>query len=245
MKVRLDRLLVERGFAETRTKAAALVMAGSVIVDGAPVTKAGAQVDEDARISVKAQPRFVSRAGEKLEAALDTFGIGVEGKAAIDVGASTGGFTDVMLKRGAKRVYAVDVGRGQLHWKLRTDERVVSLEGVNVRNLETALIQDRCDVATFDVSFISLKLVVPPVLKVLGPGADIVALVKPQFEAGREHIGKGGILKDPLVAQEVIRDMEAFFTGIGCTVHGTIPSPLKGAKGNQEYLLYARAGREP
>lgn len=245
MKVRLDRLLVERGLAETRTKAAALIMAGSVIVDGVPVTKSGTQVNEAVQVVLKEQPRFVSRAGAKLEAALDAFGIDLDAKIVIDIGASTGGFTDVMLQRGARRVYAVDVGRGQLHWKLRTDARVLCIEGVNVRSLEASLIEDRCDAATFDVSFISLKLVVPPVLAVLKPGADIVALVKPQFEAGREHIGKGGILKDPVVAQEVIRDMEAFFAGIGCTVHGTIPSPLKGAKGNQEYLLHARAGREP
>ncbi|HNU74244.1 MAG: Hemolysin A [Deltaproteobacteria bacterium ADurb.BinA179] len=244
MKVRLDRLLVEKGFAETRTKAAALIMAGSVLINGAPVTKAGTLVDEDAPITVKEPPRYVSRAGSKLEAALDAFGIDPSGKIAIDVGASTGGFTDVMLQRGAVKVYAVDVGRGQLHWKLRSHGKVVSLEGVNVRNLDSSLIDDPCDLATFDVSFISLKLVIPPVLKVLRPGSDLIALIKPQFEAGREHIGKGGILKDDAVAQEVIRGIEAFLTEIGCMVTGTIPSPVRGMKGNQEYLVHARVRSE-
>jgi 23S rRNA (cytidine1920-2'-O)/16S rRNA (cytidine1409-2'-O)-methyltransferase len=239
MKVRLDRLLVEKGLVETRSKAAALIMAGSVLIDGVPVTKAGAPVDENAPVAVKEPPRYVSRAGSKLEAALDAFGIDPAGKTAIDIGASTGGFTDVMLQRGAAKVYAVDVGRGQLHWKLRTHGKVVCLEGINVRNLDRSLIEDQCDMATFDVSFISLKLVIPPVLKVLKPDSEIIALIKPQFEAGREHIGKGGILKDDAVAQEVIRDMEAFLSGLGCTVTGTIPSPVKGAKGNQEYLVHA------
>ncbi len=240
MKMRLDRLLVEKGLAETRTKAAALIMAGSVLIDGTPVTKAGTPVSEDAKVTLKESPRYVSRAGDKLLAALDAFGVDPAGKIAIDIGASTGGFTDVMLQRGAAKVYAVDVGRGQLHWRLRTHEKVVSLEGINVRNLNPSLIGDRCDLATFDVSFISLKLVMPPVLNVLQLGADIIALIKPQFEAGREHIGKGGILKDVAIAQEVIRDMEAFITGLGCRVSGTIPSPVKGVKGNQEYLVHAR-----
>jgi len=244
MKMRLDRLLVEKGLAETRTKAAALIMAGSVLVDGVPVTKAGSPVRGDADIAVKEPPRYVSRAGGKLEAALDAFGVDPAGKTAIDVGASTGGFTDVMLQRGAEKVYAVDVGRGQLHWKLRTHEKVVSLEGINVRDFSPTLVNDRCDLATFDVSFISLRLVIPPVLKVLKEGADVIALVKPQFEAGREHVGKGGILRDDRVAQEVVRDMEAFLAGLGCIVTGTIPSPVKGAKGNQEYLVHARYGEK-
>jgi 23S rRNA (cytidine1920-2'-O)/16S rRNA (cytidine1409-2'-O)-methyltransferase len=240
MKTRLDRLLVEKGLAETRSKAAALIMAGSVLIDGTLVTKAGTLVSENVRVTLKESPRYVSRAGDKLLAALDTFGVDPAGRIAIDIGASTGGFTDVMLQRGAAKVYAVDVGRGQIHWKLRTHEKVVSLEGINVRNLDPSLIGDRCDLATFDVSFISLRLVVPPVLHVLKSGADIIALIKPQFEAGREHIGKGGILKDHAIAQEVIRDMEAFLTGLACTVSGTIPSPVKGIKGNQEYLVHAR-----
>ncbi len=239
MKMRLDTLLVEKGYAETRSKALGLIMSGSVLVDGKPVTKAGSPTDEGALISIKEAPAYVSRAGGKLEAALDAFGVDLTGKVAIDIGASTGGFTDLMLQRGARRVYAVDVGHSQLHWRLANDGRVISLEGVNARNLDPALIPEPCDVATFDVSFISLKLVVPPVLKVLGPAAQIIALIKPQFEAGRHSVGKGGILRDENVAKKVIEDLEAFFISLDLTVSGTIPSPVKGVKGNQEYLIHA------
>lgn len=245
MKKRLDSLLVEKGLAETRSRAAALIMAGQVLVKGAPVTKAGTAVDEEAEIAVKEGPRHVSRAGGKLEGALDAFGVDLKGKVAIDIGASTGGFVDEMLQRGASRVYAVDVGHGQLHWKLRNDPRVVNLEGVNARTLDPALIPEPCDLATFDVSFISLKLVIPPVLKVLKPGAQLVALVKPQFEAGREHVKKGGIMKDLQIAQDILHDMEEFLMAWECGVSGSMPSPVKGVKGNQEYLVHAvcRGGR--
>lgn len=239
MKVRLDKLLVDKGLAETRSKAAALILSGSVLVSGSPITKAGTAVEDDAPVSLKEQPRFVSRAGAKLEAALDAFGIDAAGKTVIDIGASTGGFVDVMLQRGAAKVYAVDVGRGQLHWKLRNHEKVVVLEGINARTLDPALIPDPCDIATFDVSFISLKLVIPPVLKVMRRPFCVIALIKPQFEAGKEHIGKGGILKDQEAAQEVIRNIESFLASLGLEVSGTIPSPVKGAKGNQEYLVHA------
>jgi 23S rRNA (cytidine1920-2'-O)/16S rRNA (cytidine1409-2'-O)-methyltransferase len=239
MKKRLDSLLVERGFAETRSKAAAMIMAGLVLVKGAPVTKAGTAVNEDAEIVVKETPKHVSRAGGKLEAALDAFGVDLQGKTVIDIGASTGGFVDEMLQRGAAKVYAVDVGHGQLHWKLRNDPRVVNLEGVNARTLDPALIPDPCDVATFDVSFISLKLVIPPVVKVLKDGAHLVALVKPQFEAGREHIKKGGLMKDLQIAQDIIHDMQEFLMALDFGVSGSIPSPVKGVKGNQEYLVHA------
>lgn len=239
MKMRLDKLLVERGIVETRSKALGLILAGRVLVGGTPVTKAGAPVEEDADISLKSTLKYVSRAGGKLEAALDAFGIDVKGKIAIDIGASTGGFIDLMLQRGAQKVYAVDVGHNQLDWKLRSHEKVINLEGVNARTLDPGLIKDLCDIATFDVSFISLKLVIPPVLKVLKPSSDIIALIKPQFEAGREHIGKGGLMKDLHVAQEIIHDMEEFLTASNCRVSGTIPSPVKGAKGNQEYLVHA------
>lgn len=239
MKTRLDTLLVERGLAETRSKAAAMIMAGQVLVKGMPVTKAGTPVDTEAEILVKELPRHVSRAGGKLEAALDAFGVALEGAVVIDIGASTGGFVDEMLQRGARKVYAVDVGHGQLHWKLRNDPRVINLEGVNARTLDPALIPEPCDVATFDVSFISLKLVIPPVLEVLKSGAQIVALVKPQFEAGREHIAKGGLMKDLQIAQDIIHDMKEFFMALGCGVSGSIPSPVKGVKGNQEYLVHA------
>jgi 23S rRNA (cytidine1920-2'-O)/16S rRNA (cytidine1409-2'-O)-methyltransferase len=239
MKMRLDSLLVERGFAETRSKAAAMIMAGLVLVKGVPVAKAGTAVDQEAEILVKETPRHVSRAGGKLEAALDAFGVDLKDKVVIDIGASTGGFVDEMLQRGAARVYAVDVGHGQLHWKLRNDPRVVNLEGVNARNLDPALIPEPCDMATFDVSFISLKLVIPPVLKVLKPGAHLIALVKPQFEAGREHISKGGLMRDLQIAQDIINDMKEFLMALKCGVSGSIPSPVKGVKGNQEYLVHA------
>ena len=239
MKKRLDSLLVERGFAQTRSRAEALIMAGQVLVKGTPVTKAGTAVAEDAEILVKESPKHVSRAGGKLEAALDAFAVDLKDTVVIDIGASTGGFVDEMLQRGAAKVYAVDVGHGQLHWKLRNDPRVVNLEGVNARNLDPALIPEPCDVATFDVSFISLKLVIPPVLKVLKNGAHIIALVKPQFEAGREHIRKGGLMKDLQIAHNIIHDMKEFLMALGCGVSGSIPSPVKGVKGNQEYLVHA------
>lgn len=239
MKIRLDKILVDRGYVDTRSKALGMIMSGSVLVDGKPVTKAGTAINADADIVLKELPPYVSRAGGKLAAALDAFTIDLTGTVAVDIGASTGGFTDVMLQRGAARVYAVDVGHNQLHWRLRNDERVVALEGINARNLDPDRIPELCDIATFDVSFISLKLVVPPVLKVLKPSSTIIALIKPQFEAGRQHVKKGGIIRDEGVAGEVIDDMETFFTSLGLEVCGTIPSPVKGVKGNQEYLLYA------
>lgn len=244
MKVRLDSLLVERGYAETRSKALALVMAGSVIVNGKVLTKAGSSIDHDSVISLKEPQPYVSRAGMKLEAALDAFHVDVEGKVAIDIGASTGGFTDVMIKRGISRVYAIDVGHGQLHWSLRNHERVINLEGVNARMLDASLIPEPCDIATFDVSFISLKLVITPVMKVLRPSADIIALIKPQFEAGRHQVKRGGIVKDPGVVKDVISGIQGFFTSSRLDVSGLIPSPIKGARGNQEYLIHATFGGE-
>lgn len=239
MKIRLDNLLVEKGFVETRSKAAALVLSGRVLIKGVPVTKAGTPVEESADIQIKSLPKYVSRAGDKMEAALDAFGMDPAGKTVIDIGASTGGFVDIMLQRGASKVYAVDVDHGQLHWKLRSHASVVTLEGVNARTLDPALIKDPCDIATFDVSFISLKLVIPPVLKVLKVPSHIIALIKPQFEAGREHIKKGGLMNNIDVAEEIIHDMEEFLTNLNCEVSGTIPSPVKGTKGNQEYLVHA------
>jgi 23S rRNA (cytidine1920-2'-O)/16S rRNA (cytidine1409-2'-O)-methyltransferase len=240
MKMRLDKLLVDKGFVDTRSKALGIIMSGNVLVDGKPVTKAGVAIDENSSISLKELPPYVSRAGGKLAAALDAFTVDLTDKVAIDIGASTGGFTDVMLQRGAARVYAVDVGHGQLHWRLRNDERVIALEGINARNLDPNSIPELCDIATFDVSFISLKLVVPPALKVLKPISSLIALIKPQFEAGRQHVKKGGIIRDEHVAGEVIDDMVTFFTSLGLEVCGTIPSPVKGVKGNQEYLLHAQ-----
>lgn len=240
MKERLDKLLVDRGLVETRAKAAALIMAGQVSIAGQVVSKAGTSVDSAAAIEIKESYPYVSRGASKLEAALDAFKVDLEACIAADIGASTGGFTDLMLSRGAVRVYALDVGHGQLHYRLRQDERVINLEGVNVRTLEPGLITEPCDIITFDVSFISLKLVLPPALELLRPGGDIVALIKPQFEAGKDQVGKGGIVRDETVITAVLSDIQAFFEQSGLAVSGIIPSPIKGAKGNQEYLIHAR-----
>ncbi len=239
MKERLDRLLVERGLVETRAKAAAFIMEGRVFVDNRPVTKAGALFLPDADVRLDAAEPYVSRGALKLEAALDAFGVQVEDAAAIDVGASTGGFTEALLRRGARRVYAVDVGRNQLHWRLRNDPRVVCMEGLNARFISRGDIPEACDMAVFDVSFISLRLVVPPVLALLKERAPVVALVKPQFEAGREQVGRGGVVRDAMVRESVAKGMAAFFESLGMRVSGMMPSPVKGARGNQEYLLYA------
>lgn len=240
MKARLDKLLVEKGLAETRSKALGLIMAGCVLVDGKPITKAGTSIDEASEISLKPYSTYVSRGALKLEAALDAFGIDVNGIVAIDVGSSTGGFTEVLIKRGAAKVYAVDVGHGQLHWRLRTNPRVICLEGINARIITRDNIPEPCDIATFDVSFISLKLVVPPVLDLMKKSSYIIALIKPQFEAGRNLVGKGGIIRDQKVINGVISDMSAFFIASSLKVIGVIPSPVKGTKGNQEYLMLAR-----
>jgi 23S rRNA (cytidine1920-2'-O)/16S rRNA (cytidine1409-2'-O)-methyltransferase len=239
VKARLDKILVERGLVETRTKALGLIMAGQVMVDGKAVVKAGTPVGDDAVVSLKPFNEFVSRGAPKLEAALDAFSVDARGMTAIDVGSSTGGFTEVLLKRGAEKVYAVDVGRSQLHWRLRNDPRVICLEGVNARLITREQVPEPCDMAVFDVSFISLRLVVPPVLALLKERACMVALIKPQFEAGRHLVGRGGIVRDPSVHASVVADMTSFFENLSLAVSGVIPSPVKGARGNQEYLLHA------
>jgi 23S rRNA (cytidine1920-2'-O)/16S rRNA (cytidine1409-2'-O)-methyltransferase len=239
VKARLDKILVERGLVETRTKALGLIMAGQVMVDGKAVVKAGTPVGEDAVVSLKPFDEFVSRGALKLEAALDAFSVDARGMTAIDVGSSTGGFTEVLLKRGAEKVYAVDVGRSQLHWRLRNDPRVICLEGVNARLITREQVPEPCDMAVFDVSFISLRLVVPPVLALLKERACMVALIKPQFEAGRHQVGRGGIVRNPAVHASVVADMTSFFENLSLAVSGVIPSPVKGARGNQEYLLHA------
>jgi 23S rRNA (cytidine1920-2'-O)/16S rRNA (cytidine1409-2'-O)-methyltransferase len=239
VKARLDKILVERGLVETRTKALGLIMAGQVMVDGKAVVKAGTPVGDDAVVSLKPFNEFVSRGAPKLEAALDAFSVDARGMTAIDVGSSTGGFTEVLLKRGAEKVYAVDVGRSQLHWRLRNDPRVICLEGVNARLITREQVPEPCDMAVFDVSFISLRLVVPPVLALLKERASMVALIKPQFEAGRQQVGRGGIVRDPAVHASVVADMTSFFENLSLAVSGVIPSPVKGARGNQEYLLHA------
>jgi 23S rRNA (cytidine1920-2'-O)/16S rRNA (cytidine1409-2'-O)-methyltransferase len=233
-KKRLDVLMVERGLAETRSQAQALVLAGRVPGHA----KAGEQVDDSSEIEVEAGPRFVSRGGEKLAHALETFSMDVEGEDCLDVGASTGGFTDCLLQAGAARVCALDVGYGQLHPKLRTDPRVTVLERINVRNLDCATLPFRPTLVTCDVSFISLSKAVPPALACAAPGWRALVLVKPQFEAGRAEVGKGGVVRDPEVHRRVVEKIGAGAPGWGATVEGSIDSGLPGPKGNREFFLY-------
>ena len=241
MKHRLDQLLVTRGLAASRDRARALILAGDVSVDGRPVTKAGAQVDDGADVGVR-QPDhpWVGRGGIKLAHALETFGLDVAGRRAIDIGASTGGFTDVLLQRGATRVAAIDVGHGQLAWKLRTDARVVVIEGLNARELTPDHLPPdlrRVDLVAIDVSFISLRHVLPRVPPLLRSDAAVIALVKPQFEAGRAEVGKGGIVRDAAVHARVVDEVAAAAHQVGLARAGLTPSPIEGAEGNREFLL--------
>jgi 23S rRNA (cytidine1920-2'-O)/16S rRNA (cytidine1409-2'-O)-methyltransferase len=236
---RLDRLLVDRGLAGSREKARAMIMAGLVEVDGARFDKPGHPVPDGAAISLKgSRPPYVSRGGQKLEAALERFSVSVQSLTILDVGASTGGFTDCLLKRGAGRVMAIDVGYGQLDWTLRQDPRVEVIEKTNIRYLKPQRLKTLAHGAVVDVSFISLKLVVPPVSHLLVDNAFIMALIKPQFEVGKGKVGKGGVVRDPLLHQEVIEDLTRFFEHSGWQVQGCIPSPLLGPKGNREFLVY-------
>ncbi|WP_243293429.1 TlyA family RNA methyltransferase [Geothrix mesophila] len=238
VKVRLDQLLVQRGLCETRAKAQARILAGDVLVGDRPVTKAGTAVDEAAPIRLRGDALpFVSRGGLKLAGALDRWGIDPAGRICFDAGASTGGFTDCLLQRGAAKVYAVDVGTNQLHWKLRSDPRVVSMEQVNLRTWDPAAIPERCSLLVADLSFISLRLAIPPVLPSLEPGAEAVLLVKPQFEAGREDVGAGGIVRDPAVHRRVLVETWAFFEGTDLHPLDLAESPIKGGEGNTEFLL--------
>ena len=239
-RVRLDQLVVTRGLAPSRERARALILGGLVRVAGQPAAKAGSAVDEDAEI-VLATPDhpYVGRGGLKLAHALDTFGIVVEGREALDIGASTGGFTDVMLQRGATRVVALDVGHGQLDWTLRNDPRVVVIEHYNARHLTLDALPGPVQLVTIDVSFISLRQILPPVSRVLAPGADVVALVKPQFEAGRDEVGKG-VIRDAGVQARVVEEVSAAAREVGLTPLASTPSPITGAKGNVEFLLHLR-----
>lgn len=243
-KERLDKLLVDRGLVETRAKAQAYIMAGEVSVDGRRVDKAGMAVPRDARIELTAQLPYVSRGGYKLAGALDQFGVPVLGRICADVGACTGGFTDVLLQRGAARVYAIDVGQGQLDWKLRQDARVVTMERVNARYLES--LDEPVDLAVIDVSFISLRLILPAVEKWLGAGddadGDVVALIKPQFEAGPDAVGKGGIVRDPAVHRAVLEDLLGWAATAGWRVAGLTRSSIQGADGNVEFLVWWQRG---
>jgi 23S rRNA (cytidine1920-2'-O)/16S rRNA (cytidine1409-2'-O)-methyltransferase len=242
--VRLDVLLVERGLAPSRERAQALILAGQVLVEGRAVVKAGTRVPAGAVVAIAASDHpYVSRGGIKLAHALDVFALDPTGKDALDIGASTGGFTDVLLQRGARSVVALDVGHGQLAWKLRTDPRVVVIEGVNARTLAPEQLPEghrSFDLVTIDVSFISLRLVLPAVPPLVRPGADIVALVKPQFEAGRREVGRGGIVREPAVHARVLREVEEAAAACGLVTLGSTPSPIEGADGNREFLLHLR-----
>ncbi len=239
-KERLDVLLFERGHAPSRAQAQALIRAGRVHVAGALVDKPGTQVSTDVVIEVTVPPRHVSRGGDKLEAALAAFGVDPQDNVCVDVGASTGGFTGCLLHHGARRVHAVDVGRGQLDWNLRNDPRVVVREGLNARYLRPEDIGERVDLATVDVSFISLRLVLPPLAAIVKSGGDVIALVKPQFEAGRQAVRRG-VVRDPAVHQAVVDGIAAFANQeLGWTVRGTSPSPLLGPAGNREFFLHLK-----
>jgi 23S rRNA (cytidine1920-2'-O)/16S rRNA (cytidine1409-2'-O)-methyltransferase len=238
-RARLDRLLVSRGLAESREKAQALILAGEVMIDGRRAQKPGQLVSEDAGLEVLARPPYVSRAGSKLAAALDAFKIPVRERICMDVGASTGGFTDALLQHGALRVHAVDVGRGQLDWKLRNDPRVVVHEGINARYLTFEQIGERVDLAVCDVSFISVTLIIPAVTSLLSESGEMVVLVKPQFEVGKGQVGKGGIVRQAELRQAACRRVEEAVRQLGFNT-SLMESPVLGAEGNQEYLLYAR-----
>jgi len=238
-KERIDVLLVQKGLFDTREKARKNIMAGLVFVDGVRVDKAGEKVDIDSEIEIKGNAiPYVSRGGLKLEKALLSFNINLKDKVTIDIGASTGGFTDCMLKNGAKKVFAIDVGYGQLAWELRNDPRVVVMERTNIRYVKPQDLGEFADFASIDVSFISLKLVLPVVKSLLKDEGEIVALIKPQFEAGREKVGKKGVVRDPDVHREVIKEIIDFAKSINLKIKGLQFSPIKGPEGNIEYLLY-------
>lgn len=246
-KTRLDILLVERGLVASRERARALILAGDVRVDGQVATKAGTQVPSDAQVSLAAADHpYVGRGGLKLAHALEVFGIDVTARVALDVGASTGGFTDVLLQRGAARVVALDVGHGQLDWKIRSDPRVVVIERMNARVLTRTDLPDDLqafDIITIDVSFISLRHILPVVPPLLAVNADVVALVKPQFEAQRQEVGKGGIVRDDRVRARVVEEVAAAADTLGLTRKAVVESPIAGMEGNREFLMHLRQHR--
>lgn len=241
-KQRLDQLLVDRGHFPTRERAKRAVMEGLVYLDGRRLDKPGASVPAEAEPEVRGSLPYVSRGGLKLEKALKVFSLVPEGLVCLDCGASTGGFTDVLLQNGASRVYAVDVGYGQLAWKLRTDPRVVNLERTNARYLSAEQVPEPIDLAVTDLAFISLRLVLPAVRPLLRPGGTAVCLVKPQFEAGREHVGKKGVVRDEAVHRQVLEEFAAWLPGAGFTLLGLDWSPIRGPEGNIEYLALLREG---
>ncbi|HMD47561.1 MAG TPA: TlyA family RNA methyltransferase [Bryobacteraceae bacterium] len=237
--MRLDQLLVERGLAPSREKAQALILAGQVLLNGQRADKAGRTVPVDSRVELVEPPRYVGRGGFKLEAALEHFQIAVDGRICLDVGSSTGGFTDCLLQHGAARVYAIDVGTGQLDWKLRNHPRVVVHEQVNARYLSAREVPEPVSLAVADVSFISITMILPAIAPLLAAGAEMVILVKPQFELERHQVGRGGIIRDPALHQQACRRVEQAVEQLGFRT-AIIPSPILGAEGNQEFLLYAR-----
>ena len=235
-KIRLDQALVEQGLSESREKAQRAILAGQVWIAGQRASKASQTVLPDAVLELRGSDRYVSRGGHKLEGALAHFQIDPAGLLCLDVGASTGGFTDCLLQAGARRVIALDVGSGQLHWKLRQDPRIEVREGVNARALDPAAFPDPIDLAVIDVSFISLRLVLPPLFPLLAPGGRLLALIKPQFEAGRSEVGKGGIVRDEAVRERVIAGLREWLQPFPVEDCGVVPSSLRGTDGNQEYL---------
>lgn len=246
MKKRLDILVFEKGFAESREKAKAIIMAGQVYVDNQKADKCGAAYDEAVRLEVRGSTLpYVSRGGLKLEKAINSFGLDLTDKITMDIGASTGGFTDCMLQNGAKKVYAIDVGYGQLAWKLRNDKRVVNLERTNMRRVTREQVPDEIDFFSVDVSFISLRLILPVARQLTAPDAQAVCLIKPQFEAGREKVGKKGVVRDPSVHAEVVSGIFDFCLQNGFDVLGLDYSPIKGPEGNIEYLIHLRRSDSP
>ena len=243
MKIRLDQYLCQNGYAQSRERAKALIMSGIVFVNEQKVDKAGEMIAEDAKVEVRGHDiGYVSRGGLKLEKAMQVFPMRPDGKVCMDIGASTGGFTDCMLKNGAVKVYAVDVGYGQLAWSLRTDERVVNMERTNVRNVTPDQLGQPVDLASIDVAFISLEKVLPSVREMLQPEGEIVALIKPQFEAGREKVGKKGVVREPSVHEEVIFRVLALARQMELTPKALTYSPVKGPEGNIEYLVWLAKG---
>ena len=240
-KTRLDRVVVEKGLAGSRQRAQALIMGGKVFVNNRPANKSGAMVSPDDLVAVRGMDMpYVSRGGLKLAAALEKNNICVRGCVCLDAGASTGGFTDCLLQNGASTVFAVDVGYGQLAWKLRQDPRVVVMERTNIRHMPPQAITRPIDLVTVDVSFISLKIVIPAIMHIMQKDADILALIKPQFEVGRGKVGKGGVVRDPALHEEVIRDLKIFFTGKGLSCNSVVPSPVLGPKGNREFIVWLK-----
>jgi len=237
-KTRLDILVVDRGLVKSRHRAKALIMAGKVLVNDCPVDKAGTLISEDSSVIVRQDDNpFVSRGGLKLEAALKGIPVSVKGMTCLDIGASTGGFTDCLLQYGAAKVYAVDVGYGQFDWTLRQDLRVIVIERTNIRQLPYEKINEKMDIVVADTSFISLKVVIPAAEKFMRDHTMVLALIKPQFEAGKQNVGKGGVVKDPEVRNSVIKDLKLFFKERGYIVNHIIPSPISGPKGNKEYII--------